>query len=231
MHLLVAVFLCLLFGGRRASSSPPASDATDLVETLIDYLLNVLRLTLPEPMSMNKSPKGLISVENASIYGLNYASRGCPIALKVLSTPTADLISGTLCIDLKDFFKIDAIFKISTFFYDSDPNPATLQLFDFIVRLNVTLTLPKIYQEESGALLKLDGTPTVEMSSLKFIPPPNADTHDTFNFITDLVGTLSAGPIGGYIEMRMAEAVQKALGQINKSMQKSVAKFVNPSGS
>lgn len=178
-------------------------------------------------MSMNKSPEGLINVENASIYGLSNASRGCPIELKVNSTPAADYLNGILCIDLKDFFKVDAIFQISTFFYDLGPNPATLQLFDFEVRLNLTLTLPKVYQENSRALLKLDGTPTVELSRLKFTPPPDADTDNAFHIFTDLAGILSAGPIGGYVEMRIAEAIQKALERVNESIQKNVAKLSN----
>ncbi|VDK38612.1 unnamed protein product [Taenia asiatica] len=179
---------------------------------------------------MNKSPKGMLNVENASIYGLSNALRGCPIELKVKSTSTADYIIGTLCIDLKDFLKVEAIFQISTFFYDWGPNPATLQLFDFKMRLNLSLTLPKIYEENSRALLKLDGTPVVELSRLNFIPPPDADTDDAFYFFTDLAGIFSAGPIGGYIEMRIAEAVQKTLKKLNESMQKNVAKLANPGG-
>ncbi|VDM17613.1 unnamed protein product [Hydatigera taeniaeformis] len=227
---LAAIFLCLLAEGHWVTSSSRPNDASDLIEALFDYLLSLLRFMLPEPLTMNKSPKGMINVENASIYGLSNATRGCPMDLNVYSTPAADHISGILCIDLKNFFKIDAIFQISTFFYDSNPNPSTLQLFNFKVRLNLTLTLPKIYQENSGALIKLDGIPTVEISRLKFIQPPDADISDDFDFLTDLAGTLSAGPLGGYIEMRIGEAIQKALKELNKSLEKNVAKLAKPRG-
>ncbi|KAL5112813.1 hypothetical protein TcWFU_008798 [Taenia crassiceps] len=229
MHLLV-VFLCLLAEGHRSTSSSSANGATDLVETLFDYLLSLVRLTLPEPMSMNTSPKGLINVENAKIYGLSSATRSCPVDLKVGSTSTADYFNGTLCIDLKDFFKVDAIFQINTIFYDFGPNPATLQLFDFKVNLDFTVTLPKIYHENSRALLKLDGAPIVEISRLEFIPPPDADGDDAFNFFTDLTGIISAGPIGGYIEMRIAQAIRMALEQVNKSVQKNVANLAKLGG-
>ncbi|VDL60114.1 unnamed protein product [Hymenolepis diminuta] len=203
------------------------SEADIFINTFIDYLLSLMRLILPEPMQMSKSPFNLINVENASIYGLRHVVRSCPVKLNTYSTPDNDYINCILCVDLKDYFKVDALFQISTLFYDTDFSPAILQLYNFTINFNLTLTLPKVYQNTTESLLHLDGTPKVEISRLKFLPSPNADEGTAFSVLSELTSLLSFGPFGGYIEAKMGSSIRKTIKRVNEKMQKSVGKFVN----
>ena len=209
------------------ASPATSNDASLLVEAFVDYVLNLLPLILPDPLPMNKSPKGLINVENAKIYGLSHINRSCPVTLNVYSTPTDHHVNTILCIDLKDNLKIDALFKLSTMLYDSDLKPGILHLFNFTMSLNLTLNLPRTYNETSEALFQLDGIPTVEMSKLEFLPPQNESNQGLFGFLMDFTSFISSGPLGGYIEKKIGEAIQKAIKQTNQKMQKSVKKFIN----
>ncbi|VDO03414.1 unnamed protein product [Rodentolepis nana] len=196
------------------------------VNTFIDYLLSLIRLIAPEPMKMNESPYNLIVVKNASIYGLREVIRSCPVKLTTYSTPEDDYINFILCLDLKNYFKVDGLFQITTLLYDTDFTPAILQLFNFIVNFNLTLTLPKTYQNTTEALLHLDGIPRVEISRLQFSAPPNVDERTAFGFLSDLTNLLSSGPLGGYIEAKIGSTIRRTIQLVNQEMQKTVGKFV-----
>ncbi|KAM3183041.1 hypothetical protein ACTXT7_011151 [Hymenolepis weldensis] len=224
------VYALLIIAG-IANTSPTMHEKTNeadiFINTFIDYLLSLLRLILPEPMKMNKSPSNFINIENASIHGLRHVVRSCPVKLNTYSTPDNDYINCILCVDLKDYFKIDALFQISTLLYDTEFSPAILQLFNFTIKFNLTLTLPKVYKNTTEALLHLDGTPKVEISRLKFLPSPNADEGTTFSILSELTSFLSLGPFGGYIEAKMGSSIRKTIKHVNEKMQKSVGKLVN----
>lgn len=203
------------------------NEADIFINTFIDYLISLMRLILPEPMKMDKAPYTFINVENASVYGLRHIVRSCPVKLNTYSTPDNDYINCILCVDLKDYFKVDALFQISTLLYDTEFSPAILQLFNFTINFNLTLTLPKVYKNTTEALLHLDGTPKVEISRLKFLPSPNADEGTTFSVLSELTSLLSFGPFGGYIESKIGSSIRKVIKRVNEKMQKSVGKFVN----
>lgn len=226
--------MILIITGIRITSlenfawQPPSGTEGDIfVNTFIDYLLSLLRLVLPDPMAMNESSKQLITLKNASIYGLRHIERSRPAVLNAYSTPDNDYINCLLTLDLKDHFKVDGFFQISTFLFDSEFSPAILQLFDFIIGLNLTLTLPKAYDNTSEALVRLDGIPTVKISRLKFTSPSEAEEESIFGFLTYITSLLSSGPLGGYIEGTIGRGIRKATERLNEKMQKTVEKYVD----
>nr|CDS34018.1 conserved hypothetical protein [Hymenolepis microstoma] len=228
--LALEVYAFLLIAGIANGSSligEKTKEADIFVNTFIDYFISLMRMAIPEPIQMNKSPNNLITLKNASIYGLRHVIRSCPVKLNTYSTPENDYINCILCMDLKDYFKVDGLFQISTFLYDTEFTPAILQLFNFTVNFNLTLTLPKVYQNTTEALLHLDGTPRVEVSRLQFTSPPDVDEGTAFGFLSDLTNILSSGPFGGYIEAQIGKSIRNAIKIVNQKMQKTVEKLVN----
>ncbi|VDD83650.1 unnamed protein product [Mesocestoides corti] len=221
------VGVCLLIAtlpGQTASA-----DVSILIETFLDYLLATMRLILPEPLYMNKSPEGMLNLRNASIHGLSYARRNCPIDLNVFSTDDSHHISGNFCLTFEDHFNISALIQITSLLYDSDFEPAVVHFHDLNVRVNLTLKIPKKYNAV-GALVDLQGKPIIEMRgfNLTAVNGDNDDeVSDGFSILSTLGSVMSMGPLGGYIEFRMANSVQKAIKILNAKLQDKIDDVVN----
>ncbi|KAM7540427.1 hypothetical protein Aperf_G00000024606 [Anoplocephala perfoliata] len=231
------VYAILIITGARITALghyvqlPPLDTEGDIfVDTFVDYLLSLLRLFLPNAMTYEESEERLITVRNASVYGLRHIERGGPTVLKLYSTPDNDYINCLLSLDLKNYIKVDGFFQISTFLFDSGFSPAIMQLFDFIVEVNLTLTLPKIYAKAYEALLQFDGVPNVEMSKLNFTQPTNAEEESKFGFMSFVTGFLSGGPLGGIIEAKIARSISLVIKGLNEKLQETVGEFVDNYG-
>lgn len=157
------------------------------------------------------------------------ATRSCPITLKTYSTPENDYINCMICLDFKDHLKMEGLFQISTFIYETDFEPASLRLFNLTVELNLTLALPKVFKNTSvhEPPLQLDGFPNVTMHSLKFYPLANSKNDTTFSLLGDIVNLLSPTPLGGFIEARFANTIRQFIKTTSEKLQESVEKFVS----
>lgn len=151
----------------------------------------------------------------------------CPVKLNTYSTLDNDHIICILCEEMKDYFKVDGLFQISTFFHDIEFNPAILQLSNFTLNFTLTLMLPKVYQNTTEAQFHLDGTSKVEISRLKFSPLPNANERTMSSLMSEPVSLLSPGLFGGYSEAKIGCSIGKTIKRVNEKMQKSLGKIVN----
>ncbi|KAM7540351.1 hypothetical protein Aperf_G00000024621 [Anoplocephala perfoliata] len=227
------VFMVLIITGVRTTAlnnttqQPPLDNDGDIfVDTFVDYLLSLLRSFIPDAITLDKSPGHVVSIRNATVYGLRHIERGGPTVLNGHSTPDNDYINCVLSLDLKNYLKVEGLFQITTYLYDSGFSPATLQLFDFIVGVNLTLTLPRIYENTSEALLQFDGVPKVDISRLQFTTSEDEE-GSMFSILGYMTSLLSSGPLGEYLESKIGHGVSLAIKRLNNKMQETVGKFVD----
>ncbi|KAM7540411.1 hypothetical protein Aperf_G00000024628 [Anoplocephala perfoliata] len=221
------VYMILIIIGVRitalehSTQQQPLDTGGDIfVDTFIDHLISLLRLFLPDELTLDESPLELIIVRNATVYGLRHIERGGPTVLKAYSTPDNDYINCILTLSLKDYFKVDGFFQISM--YDSKYRPATMELFGFIVEINLTLTLPKTYKETSELLLHFDGVANVEIERLDFTKSSKAKEEPIFDLLTSLTSSISSGTFRGFVESKIARCINLTIKRLNNRLQERI---------
>lgn len=191
------------------------------LEAFADFLLSTVGMLLPDPFFLNQSPgNGLINVRNASIYGLSQLKRSGPLNVDFFSSAQNHHLSVMLCADLEDHFKADGLVQISTFFYETPYEPAVLSISGFKVNLNLTLLLPRIFDELADARVTLEGIPEVT-SRVVTLTINGVEENGTIasSALADIINAMSSGPFGPFVDSKIAKSIKEAISRLSKKIQ------------